>query len=103
MILLNPKAPSDVWFAQALCQQRLGNYPKAKMGLLKTLEIEPNHSMALVCMGIIEITMNLNDHETRQTATKYFQQAFESNPRNVLALKYLADHFCFNGEFAQSK
>lgn len=73
------------------------------MGLFKTLELEANHSMAFACLGIIEITMNLNDSETRLTAAKYFQKAFESNPRNVLALKYLADHFCFNGEFAQSK
>ena len=33
MINLNPKSPSDVWFAQAICNQRLGNYPKAKIGL----------------------------------------------------------------------
>jgi hypothetical protein len=43
----------------------MGNYPKAKIGFQKTLEIEPTHSMALVNLGIVEITLNVNDLETR--------------------------------------
>jgi hypothetical protein len=42
------------------------------MGLQKVLEMEPNHSMALVSLGIIEITTNLNDFEVRQEAAKHF-------------------------------
>ena len=59
--------------------------------------------MALVSLGILEITMNLNDFETRQRAAQYFYKSFESNPRNVLALKYLAEHFCLKGELVLSK
>ena len=98
MITANPKAPSDVWFALSLCYQRLEQYPKAKIGMKKVLELEPEHSMALVCLGILEIKMNINDKETRMEAAKLFQRSFESNPRNVLTLKYLGEHFCLKGD-----
>jgi len=65
IISKNPKSPSDIWYAMALCYHRLGNYPKAKIGFQKTLEIESAHSMALVSLGIVEITLNVNDLETR--------------------------------------
>lgn len=40
LILANPHAPSDIWFALGLCYYRTGNIPKAKLSFDKTLELD---------------------------------------------------------------
>ena len=64
----NPRSPSDISFAIGLCYYRLGNLPKAKLSMDKTLELDPDNSMALVSMGIIEIASNINDFEAIEKA-----------------------------------
>lgn len=53
--------------------------------------------MALASLGIIELVQNLSDFESRESAATYFERAFNANPRNPIALKYLADHYFFKG------
>ena len=65
----------------------------------KTLEIDPKNSMALAGSGVIEIAANINNYEARETAVDLFKQAFESNPRNPIALKYLAEHYFFKKQY----
>ena len=61
----------------------------------KTLELDPDNSMALVSMGIIEIASNINDFEACEKAVQYFEKSFQINPRNPLAIKYLAEHYFY--------
>ena len=93
MIKENPRSPADIWFAIGLCYFRLGNLPKAKLSMDKTVVEDPENSMALTALGIIEIAPNVADFENRAKAFDYFEKAFAANPRNPLCLKYLADHF----------
>ena len=58
MIKDNPRAPSDIWFGVGLCYFRLGNLPKAKLSMDKTISDDPANSMALTALGIIEIAVN---------------------------------------------
>lgn len=99
LIMENPRAPSDIWFAMGLCYYRLGNFPKAKLSFDRTIELDPENSMALVSLGILSITQNINDFSARETAVKFFSRAFTVDPSNPLALKYLAEHYFFKGEF----
>ena len=55
MVQDNPRCPSDIWFGIGLCYYRLGNLPKAKLSMDKTIELDPQNSMALTAVGIIEI------------------------------------------------
>ena len=41
MVFDNPRCPSDIWFGIGLCYYRLGNLPKAKLSMDKTLELDP--------------------------------------------------------------
>ena len=66
MVHENPRCPSDIWFGIGLCYYRLGNLPKAKLSMDKTIELDPNNSMALTATGIIEIASNVNDFEVRE-------------------------------------
>ena len=59
----------------------------------KTIQEDPNNSMALTALGIIEIAANITDYESSEKACGYFEKAFDANPRNPLCLKYLAEHF----------
>ena len=93
MVNDNPRAPSDIWFAIGLCYYRLGNLPKAKLSMDKTIELDPENSMALVSIGIIEIASNINDFEACEKAVQYFERSFQANPRNPLAIKYMAEHY----------
>ena len=62
----NPRCPSDIWFGIGLCYYRLGNLPKAKLSMDKTIELDPQNSMALTAIGIIEISSNVNDYQVRE-------------------------------------
>lgn len=93
MIKDNPRSPSDIWFGIGLCYFRLGNLPKAKLSMDKTIADDPTNSMALTALGIIEISANFTDYESHEKACGYFERAFAANPRNPLTLKYLAEHF----------
>lgn len=93
MVKENPRSPSDIWFAIGLCYFRLGNLPKAKLSMDKTVEEDPGNSMALTSLGIIEIAANVTDYESRERACGLFERAFAANPRNPLCLKQLAEHF----------
>jgi len=93
MIKDNPRSPSDIWFGIGLCYFRLGNLPKAKLSMDKTISDDPTNSMALTALGIIEISANVTDYESHEKACGYFERAFAANPRNPLTLKYLAEHF----------
>ena len=93
MIKENPRSPSDIWFAIGLCYFRLGNLPKAKLSMDKTVADDPQNSMALTALGIIEIAANVTDYESREKACEYFEKAFNANPRNPLCLRYLSEHF----------
>ena len=93
MVEENPRAPSDIWFGIGLCYYKLGNLPKAKLSMDKTIELDPENSMALTSLGIIEISSNINDFEVRQGAIQYFERAFQANPRNPLCISYLAEHY----------
>jgi RNA polymerase-associated protein CTR9 len=95
MINENPRSPPDIWFAIGLCHFRLGNLQKAKFSFDKTVELDPENSMALISLGIIDIKSNINDYEVRDKAAKFFERAFKANPRNPLALKYLSEHYFF--------
>lgn len=103
LIIENPKAPSDIWFALGLCYYRTDNLPKAKLSFEKTLELDPQNAMALTSLGILEQVLGQNDKDSMARATKFFLKAFEINPRNPLVLKYLAEHLFFKGEFALCK
>ena len=72
----NPRCPSDIWFGIGLCYFRLGNLPKSKLSMDKTLELDPENSMALTSLGIIELASNVNDYEARDKAMMVFQRAF---------------------------
>ena len=41
--------------------------------------------------------------ESRKKALEYFNLAFKANPRNPLALKYLAEYLFLRGDFKQCK
>lgn len=99
MIHENPRSPPDIWFAIGLCHFRLGKLQKAKFSFDKTIELDPENSMALISLGIVDIKQNINDFEVRERASKMFERAFRANPRNPLALKYLAEHYFFQKEF----
>lgn len=73
MIRQNPRAPSDIWFAIGLCYYRLGNLPKAKLSIDKTISLDPQNSMALSALGVIELASNINDFEVREKALKLFE------------------------------
>ena len=66
----------------------------------KTLELDPENSMALTALGIIEICSTLNEFEVREKAMQYFERAFEANPRNPLCISYLADHYFVRREYS---
>lgn len=93
MVQDNPRCPSDIWFGIGLCYYRLGNLPKAKLSMDKTIELDPQNSMALTAVGIIEIASNVNDFEVREQAMQYFERAFQANSRNPLCISYLAEHY----------
>lgn len=99
----NPRAPSDLWFALGLVYYRAKNLIKAKLSFEKTLALDENNSMALVALGILEIAVNVNDFEVREKAAQLFERAFKSNPRNALAVKYLADHYFFKNDLEGAK
>ena len=99
MVNENPRSPSDIWFGIGLCYYRLGNLTKAKLSMDKTLELDPDNSMALVSMGIIEIASNINDFEACEKAVQYFEKSFQINPRNPLAIKYLAEHYFYQKKY----
>jgi len=40
MVQENPRCPSDIWFGIGLCYFRLGNLPKAKLSMDKTIELD---------------------------------------------------------------
>lgn len=82
-----------------MCYYRLGNLPKAKLSMDKTVELDPTNSMALTAIGIIEIASNVNDFDVRDQAIKYFERAFQVNPRNPLAINYLAEHYFIKQEY----
>ena len=103
MVKDNPRSPSDIWFAIGLCYYRLGNLPKAKLSMDKTIADDPENSMALTAMGIIEMASNINDSELREKSCSYFERAFHANPRNPLCLRYLSEHFFFLGKFDYSR
>ena len=81
-----------------LCYYRLGNLPKAKISFDRTVEMDPENSMALAALGIVEIASNVNDFESHGNSAIFFERAFRANPRNPLALKYLAEHYFFKGD-----
>ena len=99
MVNDNPRAPSDIWFAIGLCYYRLGNLPKAKLSMDKTIELDPENSMALVSIGIIEIASTVNDFEACDKAVQYFERSFQANPRNPLAIKYMAEHYFLKKDY----
>jgi RNA polymerase-associated protein CTR9 len=103
MVKENPRAPSDIWFAIGLCYFRLGNLPKAKLSMDRTIQDDPHNSMALTALGVIEIAANATDYESREKAYAHFEQAFAANPRNPLCLKYLAEHFFLIEQYEQCK
>ena len=103
MVNDNPRSPSDIWFGIGLCYYRLGNLPKAKLSMDKTLELDPQNSMALVSIGIIEIASNINDFDACEKAVHYFEKAFHENPRNPLAIKYLAEHYFYQKKYGLCK
>ena len=41
MVQENPRCPSDIWFGIGLCYYKLGNLPKAKLSMDKTIELDP--------------------------------------------------------------
>ena len=55
--------------------------------------------MALTATGIIEIASNVNDFDVRENAMRYFEKAFQANPRNPLCMIYLAEHYFTKQEF----
>lgn len=81
----------------------MGNLPKAKLGFEKVVQMEPSHSMALCCLAVCELTMNVTDAETRKKAFNLFKRSFDANPRNLLALRHLADQLCIRGEYDACK
>ena len=99
MVADNPRCPSDIWFGIGLCYYRMGNMPKAKLSMDKTLELDPDNSMALTALGIIEIATSVNDFEVREHAMQYFERGFQANPRNALCTSYLAEHYFVKGEY----
>ena len=75
IILANPLAPSDMWFALGLCYYRTGNIPKAKLSFDKTLELDGENSMALASLGIIEMVMGQDSFDSRKKAIQFFYRA----------------------------
>ena len=65
----------------------------------KTIELDPQNSMALTAIGIIEIASNVNDYQVREQAMHYFESAFQANPRNPLCIVYLAEHYFMKKEY----
>ena len=61
LIEINPLCPSDIWLALGVCYFKLNNFLKAKFSFEHTLEIDPDNSMALTCLGITEILLNSSD------------------------------------------
>lgn len=96
---VHPESPSDLWYGLAVCYHRLGNLPKAKLGFEKVLEIEPTHSMGLCGSALVELSLHVNEFETRQRVVDLLFRSFDSNPRNLLTLKYLSEHYCYCGNF----
>ena len=65
MVNENPRSPPDIWFAIGLCYFRMNNLVKAKLSFDKTVELDPQNSMALVSLGVVQIKSNLNDADLR--------------------------------------
>lgn len=84
-----------MWFALGLCYFRVGNLPKARLSFEKTIELDSKNAMALTSLGIVELISSPSNFESRKRAVSFFIKAFEANPRNPLALKYLAEHLFF--------
>jgi len=61
MVNENPRSPPDIWFAIGLCYFKMNNLVKAKLSFEKTIELDPQNSMALVSLGIVQIKNNIND------------------------------------------
>jgi RNA polymerase-associated protein CTR9 len=71
----------------------VGNLEKARFAFERLLELEPNNSMAMVALAIVELSTNINDYAMRQKAAKHLEQAFVTDKNNTLAMRYLADHY----------
>jgi hypothetical protein len=50
----------------------LNNLPKAKFALEYALELQPNNSMALTSLGIVELQINFQQPNQRTKAIKLF-------------------------------
>ena len=59
--------------------------------------------MALAALGIIELRKNVTELSVRQKAAKLFEESFKANPRNPIALKYLAEHYFFQQKYDITK
>jgi len=46
---------------------------KARFAFERVLELDPNNSMALVALSIVELSTNVNDFEMRSKAAKLLE------------------------------
>jgi tetratricopeptide (TPR) repeat protein len=72
IIFLNPLSPADIWLAIGICYSKLNNLPKAKFALEHVLKLQPNNSMALTSLGIVELQINFYLPNHRIKAAKLF-------------------------------
>ena len=58
IININPESPAEIWLAIGICYSKLNNLPKAKFSIEYALKLNPNNSMALTSLGIVELQIN---------------------------------------------
>ena len=58
IIHINPESPPEIWLAIGICYSKLSNLPKAKFALEHVLSVDPNNSMALTSLGVVELQIN---------------------------------------------
>lgn len=71
--------PPQIRFAIGLCYYRLGNYEKARFAFERVIELEPENSMALVALSILEIVTNSDDPRSKLKSAKLLEQAFKAD------------------------
>lgn len=72
LVCLNPLVPADIWLAIGICYFKLNVLPKAKFAIEHVLDLDPQNSMALTSLGIIELQICCSDVKQREKAVVLF-------------------------------
>jgi len=100
VIRVNPKVPLDLWLAVGICYYKLGNITKARFAIEHVVENEAQNAFAVTCLAVIEQQLNPSSEEQRVKALTLLHKSFDLDDTNPLTMKYLANHYFFQGDLS---